>query len=135
MSLNVELLRSSFAVAAERQPELTNRFYELLFEAHPEVKPMFKSRSQPEQAKMLQEALVGVVEHLEDAPWLAETLGALGKRHVGYGVTPEMYDWVGAALIGALSEAVGDDWTDGHASAWGEAYGAIVSLALTGADS
>ena len=132
MSLDVELLRESFAAAAENQPQLTNRFYELFFEAHPEVKPMFKSRSGDEQARMLQEALVAVMEHLEDADWLTTTLGELGARHVDYGVTPEMYDWVGAALVGALSEAVGDDWSEAHTAAWGEAYGAIKSMALAG---
>jgi hypothetical protein len=28
-----------------------------------------------------------VLDHLEDAPWLTDTLGALGAKHVGYGVT------------------------------------------------
>jgi hemoglobin-like flavoprotein len=77
---------------------------------------------------MLTGALVAVMDHLEDAPWLTDTLGALGEKHAEYGVTREMYDWVGASLLAALAETAGDKWSSELNSAWTEAYGAIVSL-------
>ena len=79
---------------------------------------------------MLTGALVAVLDHLEDAPWLQSTLGALGVKHVGYGVTREMYDWVGASLLATLAETAGAKWTPALEAAWSEAYGAIVSLML-----
>lgn len=83
---------------------------------------------------MLTEALVAVMDHLEDAPWLASTLKALGARHVGYGVTNEMYDWVGASLLATLAEAGGPYWTQELASAWTKAFGAIAGLMQAGAE-
>lgn len=77
---------------------------------------------------MLQEALVAVMDHLDDASWLEQTLGALGQKHIEYGVTDEMYDWVGASLLAALAEAAGDEWNDELAAAWTEAYGAVAGL-------
>jgi hemoglobin-like flavoprotein len=77
---------------------------------------------------MLRDALVAVMDHLEDAPWLQTELGALGRKHVDYGVTPEMYAWVGDALLRTLAEVAGDDWNPELHQAWGEAYGAIASL-------
>ena len=81
---------------------------------------------------MLTAALVAVLDHLEDAPWLRSTLGALGSKHVGYGVTREMYDWVGASLLATLAEVAGPNWTRELNDAWAEAYSAIVSLMLAG---
>ena len=134
MGLDVELLRSSFALVTDRQPQLTLRFYEHLFEAHPELQPLFKSRTRDAQAQMLQEALVAVLDHLEDAPWLTDTLGSLGARHQGYGVTPPMYDYVGEALLKTLAEAAGEDWSDALHQSWSDAYGAIRDMALAGCD-
>ena len=79
------------------------------------------------------EALVAVMEHIEDGRWLEQTLTALGQKHVDYGVTEEMYDWVGASLLAALAEAAGEDWTPELEAAWRAAYGAIAGLMQQGA--
>jgi hemoglobin-like flavoprotein len=133
--MNVTLLRSSFDLVVERSPRVTARFYEIFFERYPEVRPMFGggAAAVERQQKMLTDALVAVLDHLEDAPWLTETLFALGKRHVGYGVRDEMYAWVGECLLAALAEAAGDEWTDEIAAEWATAFGAIRDLMLRGA--
>ena len=133
MSLNAELLRSSLALVVEKQPEITPRFYAILFERYPEAEPLFGRNPRDAQARMLQEAIVGVIDHLEDGDWLARELGALGAKHVDYGVTPEMYDWVGECLIATLAEHAGDAWSSELEVAWGDAYGAIRDLMLAGA--
>lgn len=130
MALNVELLRSSFGLVVSREPQITARFYEIFFERYPQVVPMFGKTSGENQQKMLTEALVAVVDHLEDAPWLKANLRALGKRHDGYGVTPEMYNWVGECLLAAMAAAAGKDWSPEIEAAWTDAYGAIVHLTL-----
>jgi hemoglobin-like flavoprotein len=133
MSLNVPLLRSSFDLVVERQPQLTRRFYEILFERYPQVRPLFH-RNKPElQEKMLTDALVAVMDHLEDAPWLTATLKGVGTKHVGYGVTKEMYGWVGASLLATLAEVAKDDWSPALEAAWTDAYGAIAGLMQAGA--
>jgi hemoglobin-like flavoprotein len=133
MSLNVPLLRSSFDLVIERQPKLTARFYEILFSRHPEARRLFGRRSAEAQAEMLQEALVAVMDHLEDAAWLKQTLGALGSKHAEYGVTEEMYGWVGASLLTTLAEVAGEAWTPELEAAWAEAYGAVAGLMKEGA--
>jgi hemoglobin-like flavoprotein len=130
MPLNVNLLRQSFEVVATANPSFVGRFYEILFERYPQARPLFPQNGMARQAEMLTQALVAVLDHLEDAPWLQDTLGALGAKHVGYGVTREMYDWVGASLLATLAEVAGPAWTPELQGAWGEAYGAIVSLML-----
>ena len=130
MPLNVNLLRQSFEEVASANPKFVSRFYEILFERYPQSKPLFPVNGMARQEEMLTGALVAVLDHLEDAPWLTETLGALGAKHVGYGVTREMYDWVGASLLATLAEVAGSAWTTELNTAWSDAYGAIVSLML-----
>jgi hemoglobin-like flavoprotein len=127
------LLTESLTWSAEHDALITRRFYEILFARYPQVQPLFGSRARDAQAKMLQEAIVAALDHIEDATWLTSTLGALGAKHVGYGVTDEMYGWVGECLIAALAEQCGDRWTTAHADAWARTYGALTDLALAGA--
>lgn len=133
MSLDPQLLRRSFELVAEREPQLTLRFYDILFARYPQARPLFGRNAQARQAEMLQSALVSVLDHLEDASWLSETLMALGKKHVEYGVTDEMYEWVGASLLATLAEVAGDAWTAEIRNAWIDAYGAIAALMQRGA--
>lgn len=133
MSLNTEILRSSFELVIDRAPNLTTRFYEILFTRYPQVQPLFRDNGAGTQAQMLAAALASVIDHLEDASWLAGTLRGLGLKHVGYGVTPEMYPWVGECLLAALAEAAGPEWTPALEQAWSDAFEAIASLMLSGA--
>jgi hemoglobin-like flavoprotein len=132
MALDVQLLRSSFNLALARQPDLTHVFYDQLFYRYPAARPLFVRADMAVQEQMLGEALVAVLDHLENVPWLQSTLVELGAKHAGYGVTREMYDWVGDTLIAALAKANGEQWTPAHAAGWQEAYRAIVALMLAG---
>lgn len=134
MSLDAAALRESFALVVERSPNITHRFYEIFFAKYPQVQPMFGRRSQKEQEQMLTQALVAVIDHVEDGPFLQKTLHDLGYKHVSYGVEDHMYGWVGECLLTALGEALGDDFTPRVRTAWETAYKAIVTLTLEGAN-
>ena len=133
MSLNVPLLRESFELVLAKSPELTHRFYEILFERYPATQEMFPKGRLGQQENMLAQALVAVVDHLEDAPWLVSTLHGLGARHVNYGVTDAMYAWVGDALLATLREVAAEAWNAELEQAWSDAYGAIAGLMKEGA--
>jgi hemoglobin-like flavoprotein len=133
MSLDVAALRESFELVIARSPALTVRFYEILFARYPDVRSLFGRNTAAKQEEMLSRALGAVIDHLEDAPWLTETLGAMGAKHVDYGVKDEMYAWVGECLLATLAEVAAGDWTPRVEEAWKQAYGAITDLMLTGA--
>jgi hemoglobin-like flavoprotein len=133
VSLDAELLRKSFELIVDRDPAVTHRFYQHLFADFPQAKPLFRATRIEDQEKMLGEAIAAVLDHLEDAPWLTSHLGALGARHVDYGVTDEMYGWVGASLLKTFAQVSGKDWSPNVEAAWGAAYGAIVQLMQAGA--
>jgi hemoglobin-like flavoprotein len=130
--MDIALLRNSFEFVIERQPDLVTCFYEILFDRYPAARALFRGPTRT-QEQMLTAALVAVLDHLEDAAWLSRTLGALGARHVHYGVTDEMYDWVGECLLAAMAEAAGDAWSDVLTAEWTAAYGAIAGTMKAGA--
>jgi hemoglobin-like flavoprotein len=132
MAADVQVLRSSFDRALARQPDLTHVFYQDLFTRHPSARQLFEQTDMAAQEQMLAEALVAVMDHLEDVEWLQTTLAGLGAKHAGYGVTNEMYDWVGESLVATLAKANGQDWNAAQAAGWQEAYGGIVSMMLAG---
>lgn len=132
MALDPQILQSSFDLVLEREPQMTKRFYQIFFSRYPQVRPMFGT-DQSRQAEMLQGAIAAVLERLEDAPWLTSTLGAMGRKHIDYGVEDHMYAWVGECLLAALAEIAGDAWTPAVAAQWTEAYGAIAGMMQTGA--
>lgn len=133
MALKAELLRASLELVLEHEDLVTLRFYAILFKRYPQVQRLFGRRSQREQAAMLQEAIIAVVDHAEDPSWLGETLDTMGRTHVDYEVTEEMYPWVGECLLAALAEAAGPAWSSELEAAWSEAYAAISSAMIEGA--
>ena len=132
MSIDVEAIRESFDLVVEKEPVVASRFYPILFERYPQAKALFGRHSGGEQQKMLTDMLAKVVAHLEEPAWLQQELAALGRRHVGYEVTAEMYPWVGECLVATLAEVAGDAWNERYEAAWVAAYGAITQMTLAG---
>lgn len=132
--MDIQLLRTSFASFIETAPDLTERFYRNLFTRYPTVQALFGRHSARQQQEMLAQALAAVLDHIEDASWLTETLQALGRKHQSYGVTAEMYDWVGEALLTTFAEIAGPAWSSELRDVWLEAYSAIATLMQSGAE-
>jgi len=59
--------------------------------------------------------LEGIVPVVED----------LGRRHARYGVKPQHYDTVGAALLWTLGRGLGEAFTPDVRAAWTETYGLL----------
>jgi hemoglobin-like flavoprotein len=134
MSLNIELLESSFALIKLQETEFTTRFYQVLFADSPAVKPLFTDVHMDKQAGHLFASLVLVVDNLRQPDVLSNALTGLGTRHIRYGVLPEHYPMVGSALLKALAICLENAWTPATEQAWSEAYTAIAQLMLSGAD-
>ncbi|ROZ89105.1 globin domain-containing protein [Gordonia sp. OPL2] len=129
--MNKQLLEESLAIVDLPDDGLTLRFYEILFDRHPEVQPMFR-RDITTQADMLRTAIISVLDHLDSNEWLSSNLGSLGRRHADMGVTPPMYDAVGECMIAAMAEIGGESWTPDMSEAWTEALTAVSSLMMDG---
>lgn len=134
MPLNVELLEQSFQQIKPQADKFAASFYENLFIAHPEVKPLFANIDMATQQKKLLNSLVLVVENLRNSENLGIVLNTLGARHVGYGAIPKYYPAVGEALLISFEQYLQQDWTPELKQAWIDAFRAITFQMLKGAN-
>jgi hemoglobin-like flavoprotein len=61
-----------------------------------------------------------------DLEVMYETLTYLGEKHQRYGITEEQYSFMGVALIDAVQELLGDEFTSKHKSAWEECWNVMI---------
>lgn len=118
---DITLVQQSFSKVAPISEQAAALFYGRLFEIAPEVKPMFKGDIK-EQGKKLMGTLAVVVGGLTNLEAILPAASKLAKMHVTYGVKPEHYTPVGAALLWTLEKGLGEGWTPELAAAWTAAY-------------
>src|SRR5262249_22871971 len=97
--------------------------YERLFAEHPALRSLFPAEMTGQRRKLLG-ALRAVVDNLRRPEQIVPLLEDLGQRHAGYGVKPEHFDAVGAALLGAIGE-FDDRFDEAAHAAWSRAYAHI----------
>jgi hemoglobin-like flavoprotein len=132
MTLQIELLETSFQAITPRGEAFVTAFYERLFTRFPQTRAFFASTDMKEQRKKLLGALALVIQNLRKPEVLTSALQGLGQRHVTYGVRPEHYPIVGAVLLETFSDVLGDSWTRAYHEAWAEAYGVVCAIMLEG---
>ena len=79
-------------------------------------------------------SLAAIVENLRNPEVLGPALKSLGARHFEVGTIEKHYPLVGQALLETFSTYLGKDWTPDLAAAWTDAYGAIATTMLKGAE-
>ncbi|MEM1167934.1 MAG: globin domain-containing protein [Cyanobacteria bacterium P01_H01_bin.35] len=131
--LQVEIIENSFEKIKPYGEEFAASFYQNLFIAYPEAKPLFANTEMSNQQKKLLNSLVLVVENLRHPEELAEVLRNLGGRHVNYGTLKQHYPLVGKTLLRTLKQYLKDDWTPEVSKAWVYAIGQITRLMFEGA--
>lgn len=117
----IALVQESFAKVVPIADTAAEIFYGKLFEKDPSLKSLF-SGDMKEQGKKLMTMIATAVNGLNNLDAIVPAVQNLGKRHVGYGVTDQMYDTVGASLIETLEVGLGDDFTAETKGAWVEVY-------------
>lgn len=126
MKSDAQILRDTLELTLAADDSFPKRFYDRLFARHPEVIPMFHRNSPGAQRKMFAQKLTMIVDHVEDPAWLERELRTVAESHARYGVRPEMYAWIGEALIETLRDACDSDWSESAERAWRDAYAKIV---------
>jgi hemoglobin-like flavoprotein len=115
------LVQASFAEIEPIAHDVAAMFYGRLFELNPGLRPLFKS-DMKQQGVQLMEKLAVAVHGLEAPESIAPLVGALGRRHGGYGVTPADYDTACEALLWSFSEAMGAAFSSELRAAWRAAF-------------
>lgn len=126
-SSQITLVKTSFEKIKPQSDEAAALFYSRLFETTPTVKPLFKSNMQEQRRKLMQ-MLEAAVNGLDQLEAITPAVQDLGKRHIAYGTLFEHYDSVGAALLWALEQSLGTDFTPEVKQAWSDVYTLLASV-------
>ena len=116
------LIKESFGMVAPIADQAAQIFYARLFELDPSLQRLFAATDMEAQRKNLMQTLAVVVKSIDKLDTIVPAVQALGGRHAGYGVTPEMFGTVGQALIDTLAVGLGDAFTPECRNAWVDAF-------------
>ena len=128
----IELVRTSFATVEPIADVAATIFYRRLFDLDPSVRALFTATDMAGQRRNLMQTLAVVVRGLDRRDTIVPAVEALGRRHSTYGVRPEDFETVGAALLDTLEEGLGDAFTAETREAWATAY-SLLSVVMQAA--
>jgi hemoglobin-like flavoprotein len=117
----ITLVQQSFEAVRPIAVEAAAMFYNRLFALDPNLRQLFRGDMQ-EQGRKLMQAIALVVQGLRTPDTILPAVAALGARHRDYGVRPEHYGSVGAALLWTLEQGLGTAFTPDVKDAWAAAY-------------
>lgn len=118
----IRLVRESWARVEGTRVDLAQAFYRHLFRIAPGTHRLFGNIPPAVQAEKFADMLGEIVRVLDRPYQMIPQVSLLGRRHTQYGVTATDYAPVGDALLLALEERLGSDYTPRVHAAWREAY-------------
>ena len=122
----VKLVADSFQKVLPVAGVTADLFYDHLFEIAPETRALFPDDLNAQKQKLIT-MLSTVVAGLHEFNRIASVVEELGVRHATYGVVEKHYKAFGIALMQALDQSLGVDFTPPVKEAWAEAYMTLAS--------
>ena len=122
------LVRTSWTLVNSNPDALAQRFYAHLFEIDRSASRLFDNVDMRAQRAKLTQSLDVIVQSLDEPESLLPALAPLARRHTRYGVELRQFDSVRDALLWALAETYGAEFTPDLREAWAEAYALIASV-------
>lgn len=123
----IRLVQSTWKQVLPNADRVAELFYGRLFELAPGYRELFTS-DQREQGRKLMQMVTVAVNGLPQLDAIVPAVEDLGRRHVDYHVTEEMYDTVGAALLWTLGQGLGPKFTSDVEAAWSETYNTLADV-------
>ncbi|WP_018924396.1 NO-inducible flavohemoprotein [Salsuginibacillus kocurii] len=125
----IRVIKSTVPVLEEHGETITTRFYEKLFENHPELLNIFNQVNQKKgrQQAALANSVYAAAVHIDQLENILPVVKQIGHKHRSLGVLPEHYPIVGKYLLEAMKEVLEDQATEEILTAWEKAYGVIAT--------
>ena len=123
----ITLIQESYQSIQAQQGYLAEAFYRTLFRIAPSARALFPEDISGQMDKF-GDMLDFIVNNL-GTPWIfTGKVKRLGRRHTGYGATPEHYDVVGEALLQAIEEMAPNSLSEAEVEAWTSGYQGIANM-------
>ncbi|TDL31316.1 NO-inducible flavohemoprotein [Jeotgalibacillus sp. S-D1] len=129
----IDIIKSTAPVLETTGTEITTVFYQMLFEAHPELLNIFNhtNQTQGRQQTALANAVYAAAQNIEHLERILPAVEKIAHKHRSLGVKPEHYPIVGEYLLKAIKNVLKEDATDEIMQAWEEAYGVIANVFIS----
>ncbi|WP_226656750.1 NO-inducible flavohemoprotein [Pseudalkalibacillus hwajinpoensis] len=126
----IATIKSTVPVLEIHGTEITKRFYNMLFENHPELLNIFNhaNQKQGKQQQALANAVYAAAKNIDQLEAILPVVKQVAHKHRSLGVRPEHYPIVGEHLLKAIKDVLKEDATEEILQAWEEAYGVIASV-------
>jgi hemoglobin-like flavoprotein len=128
---DVQLVQRSFEMILPMADTFAAMFYDRFFTAVPEARPLFKTEMALQRQKVM-EMLSLTVHHLDDPESMQHELRELGGRHVNYHVEVRHYAVMNKAILGALADCLGEQFTPEMNAAWQSALDSLAESMIVG---
>jgi hemoglobin-like flavoprotein len=129
----IEAVQRTFEMIVPMADTFAFMFYQRFFEKDPEARQLFHSDMAGQREKVM-EMLALAIRSLDEPEEMIQALGMLGRRHLSYRVQPGHYTSMNEAIIGAMAESLGDQFTSGMRQAWEKALDTLTQIMLEAAD-
>ncbi|WP_066174376.1 NO-inducible flavohemoprotein [Bacillus marinisedimentorum] len=126
----IDIIKSTVPVLKEHGETITTRFYQMMFEAHPELLNIFNQTHQKEgkQPRALANAVYAAAAYIDNLEAILPAVKQIAHKHRSLNIKPEHYPIVGKYLLLAIKDVLGDAATDDIINAWEKAYGVIAGV-------
>lgn len=123
----IQLVQKTWKLVGPISEQAAAMFYGRLFQLDPTLRKLFNTDLKQQGQKLVQMISVAV-NGLPKLDSIVPAVEDLGRRHVDYQVTDEMYDTVGEALLWTLEQGLGDAFTPEVKQAWAETYNTLADV-------
>jgi nitric oxide dioxygenase len=130
------IVKSTVPLLESGGEALTTHFYKTMFRDYPQVVPLFNKAHQGsgDQPRALANGVLMYARHIDQLEQLGGLVSTIVNKHVALNILPEHYPIVGACLLRAIREVLGEEIaTDAVLEAWGAAYQQLADI-LIGAE-
>lgn len=126
----INLVKATAPVLANRGIEITTHFYKNILEKHPELKNTFNCAHQTTgvQAAALAHSIWAYADNIDNLNVLESAISRIGNRHASLGIKPEEYPIVGEYLLSSIKDVLGNSIDEETLNAWKVAYDQLANV-------
>ncbi|MDO7899328.1 NO-inducible flavohemoprotein [Pseudomonas citrulli] len=131
------IIRATVPLLESGGEALITHFYRMMLSEYPQVRPLFNQAHQAsgDQPRALANGVLMYARHIDQLDQLGDLVAKIVNKHVALQILPEHYPIVGACLLRAIAEVLGEEIaTPEVISAWAAAYNQLADI-LIGAES
>lgn len=127
------IILDTVPVLKEKGTEITSKFYNRMFNQHPELRNMFNQTNQKKgfQSTALAQSVLAAAVNIDDFTPIVPIVKEIGYKHCALDVRAEHYPIVGENLLAAIQDVVGIDETHPIIKTWAKAYEIIADAFIS----